>query len=134
MSVTSTRLLCSALCTQLAEGRQRCCVCVSALKCFCADLWHISDSLRGSSVKIGTIQRRLAWPLHKDDTHKSRFLVVCCVLCVCVVCCVCCALCFVCCVLCVVCCVLCVCICVCMYVCVFVCVCVCVCVFMCIQC
>ena len=30
------------------------------------------DSLRGSSVKIGTTQRRLAWPLHKDDTHKSR--------------------------------------------------------------
>ena len=33
---------------------------------------EISDSLRGSSVKIGTIQRRLAWPLRKDDTHKSR--------------------------------------------------------------
>ena len=32
----------------------------------------ITDSLRGSSVKIGTIQRRLAWPLRKDDTHKSR--------------------------------------------------------------
>ena len=30
------------------------------------------DSLRGASVKIGTIQRRLAWPLRKDDTHKSR--------------------------------------------------------------
>ena len=30
------------------------------------------DSLRGPSVKIGTIQRRLAWPLRKDDTHKSR--------------------------------------------------------------
>ena len=30
------------------------------------------DSLRGSSVKIGTIQRRLAWPLRKDDTQKSR--------------------------------------------------------------
>ena len=27
------------------------------------------DSLRGSSDKIGTIQRRLAWPLRKDDTH-----------------------------------------------------------------
>ena len=24
------------------------------------------------SDKIGTIQRRLAWPLRKDDTHKSR--------------------------------------------------------------
>ena len=30
------------------------------------------DSLRGSSVNIWTIQRRLAWPLRKDDTHKSR--------------------------------------------------------------
>ena len=30
------------------------------------------DSLRGSSDKIGTIQRRLAWPLRKNDTHKSR--------------------------------------------------------------
>ena len=30
------------------------------------------DSLRGSSVKVGTIQRRLAWPLRKDDTHTSR--------------------------------------------------------------
>ena len=30
------------------------------------------DSHRGSSDKIGTIQRRLAWPLRKDDTLKSR--------------------------------------------------------------
>jgi len=30
------------------------------------------DSLRGSSVKFGTIQRILAWPLRKDDTHKPR--------------------------------------------------------------
>ena len=30
------------------------------------------DSLWGSSVNIGTIQRRLASPLRKDDTHKSR--------------------------------------------------------------
>ena len=30
------------------------------------------DSLRGSSVRIGTLQRKLAWPLRKDDTHKSR--------------------------------------------------------------
>ena len=36
------------------------------------DGMQLSDSLRGSSVKIGTIQRRLAWPLRKDDTHKSR--------------------------------------------------------------
>ena len=27
------------------------------------------DSLRGSSVKLGTMQRRLAWPLRMDDTH-----------------------------------------------------------------
>ena len=26
----------------------------------------------GTSDKIGTIQRRLAWPLRKDDMHKSR--------------------------------------------------------------
>ena len=30
------------------------------------------DSLRGSSVTMGTIQRILAWPLRKDDAHKSR--------------------------------------------------------------
>ena len=30
------------------------------------------DSLRGSSVRIGTVERRLARPLRKDDTHKSR--------------------------------------------------------------
>ena len=35
------------------------------------------DSLRGSSVKIGTIQRILAWPLRKDDTHKSISLNIC---------------------------------------------------------
>ena len=39
----------------------------------CAERMHeLRDSLRGSSDKIGTIQRRLAWPLRKDDTHKSR--------------------------------------------------------------
>ena len=31
-----------------------------------------SDSLRGSSDKIGTIQRRLAWPLRKDDTQNRE--------------------------------------------------------------
>ena len=31
-----------------------------------------TDSLRGSSVKIGTLKRRLAWPLRKDETHTSR--------------------------------------------------------------
>ena len=33
---------------------------------------HSLDSLRGSSVKIGRIQIRLAWPLRKDDTRKPR--------------------------------------------------------------
>ena len=32
----------------------------------------VLDSFWGSSIKIETIQRRLAWPLRKDDTHKSR--------------------------------------------------------------
>ena len=35
------------------------------------------DSLRGSSVKIGTIQRILAWPLRKGSTHKSRRVYFC---------------------------------------------------------
>ena len=29
------------------------------------------DPLRGSSVKIGMVQTRLAWPPRKDDTHTS---------------------------------------------------------------
>ena len=29
-------------------------------------------SARSPAVKLGTIQRRLAWPLRKDDTHNSR--------------------------------------------------------------
>ena len=36
------------------------------------DPGELSDSLRGSSVKLGTIQRRLSWPPRKDDMHKSR--------------------------------------------------------------
>ena len=31
------------------------------------------DLVRQASVKIGTIQRRLAWYLRKDDTLKSRW-------------------------------------------------------------
>ena len=31
-----------------------------------------ADSIEGSSVKRGTIQRILTWPLRKDDTHESR--------------------------------------------------------------
>ncbi|KAG6773391.1 hypothetical protein POTOM_020666 [Populus tomentosa] len=37
--------------------------------------WRSGDQAivpSGTSDKIGTIQRRLAWPLRKDDTHKSR--------------------------------------------------------------
>jgi len=33
---------------------------------------YLLNSLPGSSIKIGTMQRRLAWPLRKDDTLKSR--------------------------------------------------------------
>ena len=44
----------------------------SPLYVICFLIADFLGSLRGSSVKIGTIQRRLAWPLRKDDTHKSR--------------------------------------------------------------
>ena len=37
-----------------------------------ASSWAGGTIFWWSSVKIGTIQRRLAWPLRKDDTHKSR--------------------------------------------------------------
>ena len=41
-------------------------------------LLNAADSLRGSSVKIGTIQRRLAWPLRKDDTqNREAFHIFC---------------------------------------------------------
>ena len=48
--------------------------CLGRLRWPSEQVWvlSLSDSSRGSSVKIGTIQRRLAWPLRKDDTHKSR--------------------------------------------------------------
>ena len=39
---------------------------------FCRSTSAMEDSLRASSTKIGTIQRRLTWPLRKHDTHKSR--------------------------------------------------------------
>ena len=35
-------------------------------------LTSLQDSLQGSPVKLGTIPRRFAWPLRKDDAHKSR--------------------------------------------------------------
>ena len=34
--------------------------------------FHFRGFPSGSSDKSGTIQRRLAWPLRKDDTHKLR--------------------------------------------------------------
>ena len=40
-------------------------------KYFCASLTSTGVKTV-SHDKIGTIQRRLAWPLRKDDTHKSR--------------------------------------------------------------
>ena len=51
-------------------------LCAALVQCCLASLilqeHQYLDPLRRSSVKIGTIQRRLAWPLRKDDTHKSR--------------------------------------------------------------
>ena len=46
--------------------------CYQSSKRACEGFLAGLDSLRGSSVKIVTLQRRLAWPLRKDDTHKSR--------------------------------------------------------------
>ena len=59
------KLVALPLAAQLLDFKtQNCpCMCVPKLR---------TDSLRRSSDKIGTIQRRLAWPLRKDDTHKSR--------------------------------------------------------------
>ena len=63
-------------CTSLSTALSGACAFPNILFFACI-VEHLSlkfevDSLRGSSVKIGTIQRRLAWPLRKDDTHKSR--------------------------------------------------------------
>ena len=38
----------------------------------CLPLPGQMDSLRGSCAKLGTMRRILAWPLRKDDTHKSK--------------------------------------------------------------
>ena len=46
--------------------------CYQSSKRACEGFLAGLDSLQGSSVKIGRLQRRLAWPLRKDDTHKSR--------------------------------------------------------------
>ena len=37
-----------------------------------SDFSLISGPALLASTKLGTIQRRLAWPLRKDDTHNSR--------------------------------------------------------------
>ncbi|XP_042382006.1 uncharacterized protein LOC121974823 [Zingiber officinale] len=42
---------------------------LTSLQCCLLLLQVVSSE---TSDKIGTIQRRLAWPLRKDDTHKSR--------------------------------------------------------------
>ena len=39
---------------------------INRIRGSCSNWWNAS----ASSVKIGTIQRRLAWPLRKDDTAK----------------------------------------------------------------
>ena len=39
-------------------------------------VYAVSHSLRGSSVELGTKQRRFAYPLRKDDTHKSRSVII----------------------------------------------------------
>jgi len=46
----------------------------TAIKCSCiySQKFGLSDVTSVTSVKIGTIQRRLAWPSRRDDTHKSR--------------------------------------------------------------
>ena len=64
------------LCTSLSTALSGACAFPNILFFACI-VEHLNlkselDSLRGSSVKIGMIQRRLAWPLRKDDTHKSR--------------------------------------------------------------
>lgn len=41
----------------------------ASMLCCAAESSFVSSE---TSDKIGTIQRRLAWPLRKDDTHKSR--------------------------------------------------------------
>ena len=57
------------------EHAHLCGVCLAAAVAWAAGAQRRDcclDSLRGSSVKIGTTQGRLAWPLRKNDTHKSR--------------------------------------------------------------
>ena len=72
-------LICSAvlrlLCSHLLVLFVSCLLDLSCVHLFVL-LLFLLDSLRGSSVKIGTIQRRLAWPLRKDDTHKSRSVIL----------------------------------------------------------
>ena len=60
-SIWACLVACAALCcilALLAGG-------ASGPSLLQAEHWNPSD-------KIGTVQRRLAWPLRQDDTHKSR--------------------------------------------------------------
>ncbi len=50
--------------------------CSSCQRKWIAHPLSLQDSLRGSSVKIGTIQKILAWPRIKDDTHKSKGVII----------------------------------------------------------
>ena len=40
--------------------------------CTYAHMHTYMDPLRGSSVNLGSMQRRFARPLRRDDTHESR--------------------------------------------------------------
>ena len=39
-------------------------------------VYKFMDSLGGSSVKLGAIQRRLPWPLRKDDTCAKAYATI----------------------------------------------------------
>ncbi|KAH8971799.1 hypothetical protein BDL97_02G161500, partial [Sphagnum fallax] len=58
--------------------RPRSCNKITEPRCplFACCFWYLALMMEYfllvTSDKIGTIQRRLAWPLRKDDTHKSR--------------------------------------------------------------
>ena len=54
------------------HSEQCMCVCDSKHASRMCALASLLEPSNGTSAKIGTIQRRLAWPLRKDDTHTSR--------------------------------------------------------------
>ena len=53
------------------KGANARCAFASASPRGCAELTQkqLAEPSNGTSAKIGTIQRRLAWSLRKDDTH-----------------------------------------------------------------